>query len=368
MSVVDEVAGLPGGQALAALAAQVQGSPAAVHDLANRWSKVANDSAVSTAGVGRAVSRVRQTWLGSSNDALTDLMSQFGRAGEATQQSLSIAAATLTQAGFAFEQAQKNINTICENLLIQVSQVRAVNPGAAAADAQISSLVGGATHMARAVMTTLENALNQAATALNAELPALSRGFSALRKPGDPPSHGTGMRWKGQSPRLRRGAPADDVRPVPLGVHTKELTPRLADSTRPVAVPVVQKTPVEASGAPQQVDAWILQAIQILVASGTPASQLNPQHIWHIIEHESSGNPSAVNNWDYNAAAGTPSIGLMQTIQPTFNAYALPGHGEITNPVDNIIAGTRYALARYGSLDNVPGIVALGKGQPYVGY
>ena len=115
-------------------------------------------------------------------------------------------------------------------------------------------------------------------------------------------------------------------------------------------------------------DAWIRQAIQILVASGTPASQLNPQHIWHIIEHESSGNPSAVNNWDYNAAAGTPSIGLMQTIQPTFNAYALPGHGEITNPVDNIIAGTRYALARYGSLDNVPGIVALGKGQPYVGY
>jgi SLT domain-containing protein len=58
----------------------------------------------------------------------------------------------------------------------------------------------------------------------------------------------------------------------------------------------------------------------------------------------------------------------MQTIEPTFRAYALPGHGDIRNPVDNIIAGTRYALARYGSLSNVPGVVAVHNGQPYVGY
>jgi SLT domain-containing protein len=58
----------------------------------------------------------------------------------------------------------------------------------------------------------------------------------------------------------------------------------------------------------------------------------------------------------------------MQTIPPTFNAYALPGHGDIHNPVDNIIAGVRYALARYGSPDNVPGVAAVRNGQPYVGY
>ncbi len=69
-----------------------------------------------------------------------------------------------------------------------------------------------------------------------------------------------------------------------------------------------------------------------------------------------------------NAAAGTPSTGIMQCIAPTFNAYALPGHGNIYNPVDNIIAGVRYALARYGSLDNVPGVAAVRGGQPYVGY
>ena len=59
--------------------------------------------------------------------------------------------------------------------------------------------------------------------------------------------------------------------------------------------------------------------------------------------HESAGNPSAVNGWDSNAAKGTPSIGLLQVIQPTFNAYQLAGHGNIYNPVDNIIAGARYA-------------------------
>jgi SLT domain-containing protein len=69
--------------------------------------------------------------------------------------------------------------------------------------------------------------------------------------------------------------------------------------------------------------------------------------------NESSGNPDAVNNWDSNAAAGTPSIGLMQVIQPTFDAYALPGYDDIYNPVDNIIAAAIYAQDTYGGLDNV---------------
>jgi SLT domain-containing protein len=66
------------------------------------------------------------------------------------------------------------------------------------------------------------------------------------------------------------------------------------------------------------------------------------------------------------AAAGTPSIGLMQTSAPTFNARC--GHTNISDPVDNIIAATRYALAHYGSLDNVPGVVAVRAGLGYVGY
>ena len=68
---------------------------------------------------------------------------------------------------------------------------------------------------------------------------------------------------------------------------------------------------------------------------------------------ESGGNPRAVNNWDINAKLGHPSKGLFQTIDSTFNAYKLKGHGNIWNPVDNAIAAIRYMIARYGSVENV---------------
>jgi WXG100 family type VII secretion target len=56
------------------------------------------------------------------------------------------------------------------------------------------------------------------------------------------------------------------------------------------------------------------------------------------------------------------------TIDSTFDAHALPGHTNIWNPVDNIVAGVRYALSRYGSLDEVPGVAAVEHGGSYVGY
>lgn len=46
----------------------------------------------------------------------------------------------------------------------------------------------------------------------------------------------------------------------------------------------------------------------------------------------------------------------------------MEGHIDIWNSVGNIVAGVRYAIGRYGSLDNVPGIVSLAHGGPYVGY
>jgi uncharacterized protein YukE len=69
-----------------------------------------------------------------------------------------------------------------------------------------------------------------------------------------------------------------------------------------------------------------------------------------------------------NAAKGTPSKGLMQCIDPTFNSYKVPGHNDIWNPVDNICAGVNYAISRYGSLANVPGIKAMAGGGAYRGY
>lgn len=68
---------------------------------------------------------------------------------------------------------------------------------------------------------------------------------------------------------------------------------------------------------------------------------------------ESGGNPRAVNNWDINAKLGHPSKGLMQTIDSTFNAYKVPGHGNIWNPIDNMAAAIMYMIKRYGSVEAV---------------
>lgn len=55
-----------------------------------------------------------------------------------------------------------------------------------------------------------------------------------------------------------------------------------------------------------------------------------------VIKHESQGSETVVNEWDSNAAAGHPSIGLLQFTQPTYDAYGFSrfkittGFGQIT--------------------------------------
>ena len=93
---------------------------------------------------------------------------------------------------------------------------------------------------------------------------------------------------------------------------------------------------------------WTKQALQL---TGQPMSLL--KGLMRAAKSESGGNPKAVNNWDINARLGHPSKGLMQTIDSTFNAYKLPGHGNIWNPVDNMAAAIRYMIARYGSVEKV---------------
>jgi Transglycosylase SLT domain/LysM domain len=104
------------------------------------------------------------------------------------------------------------------------------------------------------------------------------------------------------------------------------------------------------SGYADDLDGWINQAISILADNGYSVSY---NAIYETAMNESGGDANAENDWDSNAAAGTPSIGLMQVIQPTFAAYTLPGYDDIWNPVDNIIAAVIYAQDTYGGLDNV---------------
>ncbi|AJD82110.1 tape measure protein [Mycobacterium phage Cosmo] len=65
---------------------------------------------------------------------------------------------------------------------------------------------------------------------------------------------------------------------------------------------------------------------------------------------ESGGNPGAVNNWDSNAAKGTPSKGLMQMVEGTFNQHKVPGigSGQWLDPVSQIAASVMYAKSKGG--------------------
>ena len=113
---------------------------------------------------------------------------------------------------------------------------------------------------------------------------------------------------------------------------------------------------------------WICSAEHSLEEHGVSRGLLSTGAAYIVVQHESGANPHAYNGWDSNAAAGHPSEGIAQVIGPTFHAYALPGHHDIWNPVDNMIAAFRYAISRYGSMNNVPGVVAVRQGGSYMGY
>lgn len=114
-----------------------------------------------------------------------------------------------------------------------------------------------------------------------------------------------------------------------------------------------------ALGGGGDVASWIMQALAI---TGQSMDYLD--ELMYIAQMESGGDPNAINLWDSNAAAGHPSKGLMQTIDSTFAAYALPGYDDIWNPVHNAIAAIRYMNERYGGIQNHPGL----GGKGYIGY
>jgi hypothetical protein len=123
-------------------------------------------------------------------------------------------------------------------------------------------------------------------------------------------------------------------------------------------------TAVAASGrAAGTVDTWISEALQ---KTGAPASWAAALRT--IAERESSLNPAAGN---LDASGGNPArtpLGLMQMLPSTFAAHAVPGHGDILDPVDNLIAAIGYIRSRYGDPSATPGLRALARGERYVGY
>ncbi|MCT3240040.1 NlpC/P60 family protein [Lactiplantibacillus plantarum] len=97
------------------------------------------------------------------------------------------------------------------------------------------------------------------------------------------------------------------------------------------------------------VQRWKPDVIKALKKNGFEASASQVSAWMKVIARESNGDPTVVNNWDPNAKAGHPSKGLVQTIQPTFDAYKFSGHNNILNGYDDLLAGIHYMKAKYGS-------------------
>lgn len=107
---------------------------------------------------------------------------------------------------------------------------------------------------------------------------------------------------------------------------------------------------------------WTPQVIMALRMNGLSTSPEMVARVLKQIQTESGGDPHAMQHGytDINSLKGDLAKGLMQTISATFNAYKFPGHGDIWNGFDNLLAALNYARHRYG-----PGLSALGHGHGY---
>ncbi|MGQ2225663.1 tape measure protein [Fructobacillus fructosus] len=110
------------------------------------------------------------------------------------------------------------------------------------------------------------------------------------------------------------------------------------------------------------VERWREQVKDALKANGMSTESWAVNKILKQISTESSGNEKAVQGGytDINTKTGDLAKGLMQTISATFNRYAFPGHKNIFNGYDNLLAAIAYIKDRYGK--NMSGI---GEGHGY---
>ena len=117
------------------------------------------------------------------------------------------------------------------------------------------------------------------------------------------------------------------------------------------------------SGVDGDVHSWADDVKKALRKLGLSTSGAMVQRVLRQISSESGGNPKAVQGYipgDPNNAPQNRARGLMQVVPSTFNANALPGHRDIFNGYDNILAGLNYARKKYG--DNLS---YLGNGHGY---
>ena len=185
---------------------------------------------------------------------------------------------------------------------------------------------------------TLANHFNHVHVGIMNALGAGSGGFSLN------PFEGL---WNSLQAKVREG-----VGDSPLGNMLFEIPKKMIDDALEWAkgllgdgLEIAQDTASGVVGAAR----WTPVATQALVREGIYDPRALPS-LLRRMGQESGYNPKAINDWDSNAKKGTPSKGLMQVIQPTFNRYRDKSlSSDIYDPLANIVASIRYARDRYGS-------------------
>jgi uncharacterized protein YukE len=372
----DDVSELPGGAGagVANTAKPVYtADPGSITGLADDLTKAAGAADGCNKAVGTAVSDLT-SWTGDTANAFKGYMSRFTSAGNAGHSALTSGAGALTEAAKTLTDGKNSLEKLFEQVPTDYrSNLKAYgtvppHPTAGEMESAAESAVSDNEGAITSQVNSINAALGTAAGDLRKAASGFSPKFSSLSTPGEaaPQTTTTSSATPTSAPATHHASSGGGGGDTGGGGGGGGFSGGggsggggggMGSSGGPPSGP-----------PPGNVQQWIQQAIQILEQNGVPASELNPNDIWTIIQHESGGNPNAINLWDSNAQAGHPSKGLMQCIDSTFQAHMLPGHGNIYNPVDNVIAGVRYALSRYGSIGNVPGIVAVHSGHAYVGY
>lgn len=347
-------------------------NPAAIQNVADQFMQASKDSADHTTTLRNATASLGGgTWSGPSADAFFDYVKKIADAGQKVNDHLDEVSRELSNLQSSLSDIKNQVQTIQQQAETQINQANSQavqqanaaeaqenavqagrdgavmpNPSSAAIMAanaqQTSTIAAGARDHIQTLLNSGNDQINKVMALVKQDVQG---GYDSVPHLGTAPAsaHSTGGLHGGGGASHFSGGGGGGGGLGPSGGP-------------PGGQP------------PGNVRQWIEEAIKEMQAQGIPVSDADINNIWAIIEHESSGNPNAINLWDSNAQAGHPSKGLMQCIDSTFNSYKLPGHNDIYNPVDNIIAGVRYTMSRYGSIANTPGLQAMAHGGGYVGY
>ncbi|RZS41406.1 WXG100 family type VII secretion target [Herbihabitans rhizosphaerae] len=392
MAARDEVAAMPGTVAkkLATDADKVyKAKPGEIETLAGKFDTASTGVEEWRSEVNKAVTNLDGRWEGSSADAFVTYMGQIDKGGSSLKEAYTNAAKDLRAAGKGISDAKGAMEGHFEKLL---REYREATKGLKGEDdkliAKADSLATGYQSLINEQITNANTALNTAKDALAKRPGEIKPSLLDVKSPGEQPftpGPGKPVQWTAtpEPPPGQNGQTDPSSNQPPPGSNNS------SNSGSPNSSSGGSNSDSGSSGGsggsggggglgpsggppagppPGNVDQWIREAIKILQENGIPVTEENIQQIWTIIQHESGGDPNAINDWDSNAAKGTPSKGLMQCIDPTFDAHSVPGHKDIWNPVDNIVAGVKYTFDRYGSLDEHPGLASISGGGGYKPY